>query len=210
MIGYENKSVSKDFAFVYKDDKTHIVFPAGTEHKVAIVEITGGDMRTADIKPRYITFNNDEFIVGRAPHGRYRQVEWAVGTDYVWVTDSSLDEIYVIDIMTEEVVTKLTETPANRLLSVQNYAKVNQVDMQKELIRDMTDDGPGAVAIAAIIVGCVAVAVGLLNLAFMAKMKSDFKKQIGNTDPTNLIVKPNDFETNSEAQPSEAGLNSIN
>lgn len=206
---YSEKRVSKDFAFVYKDDKTLIVFPSGTEHKVAVVEITSGDMRTAKIEPRYITFNKDEFIPSRAPHGRYRRIEWAIGTDYVWVTDSSLDEVYVIDIEKEEVVTTLTEFPTNSLLSVQNYAKVNQVDMQKELIMDMTKKGPGGVEIAAIVVGSIAVLVGIVNYMFMVKMKNDFKAQMEGTDPSKLIEK-HDFDQESDVQASENGINSIN
>ena len=94
--GYENTSVSKDFAFVYKNGKTKVVFPSGTEHKVAIVEIPEtGDIRDGDVQINYVPFNTDEFIQGRAPHGRYRRIEWAVGTDYVWVNDGSLEELYV-------------------------------------------------------------------------------------------------------------------
>lgn len=185
--GYEDRSVSMDFAFVNKDDKTLVIFPAGTEHRIAIVDITSSPMKTS-----YVTFNDDEFIPGRAPHGRYRRVEWAVGTDYVWVTDSSLDEAYVIDFVKEEVVTTLTDMDASKLISVQNYEYSRQFEMQKKLVMDMTQGSMGngknsAVAeTIAIILGAIAIVVGFANYMYMVKMRKEFQKETSKEEQLHL------------------------
>jgi hypothetical protein len=74
--GYETTSVAKDFAFVEKDGKTLLIVPSGTSHKIAVVDLTKGGV---EYETRYITFNEEEFIKGRAPHGRYRQTQTMYG-----------------------------------------------------------------------------------------------------------------------------------
>lgn len=191
--GYEDKSVSMDFAFVNRDDKTWVIFPSGTEHKMAIVGITSD---TADTK--YITFNDDDFIPGKAPHGRYRRIEWAIGTDYVWVTDSSLDETYVVDFVTGEVVTTLTGTEVSKLVSVQNYEYLRQFQMQKKIVMDMTKDMSKAevakekessvLEISAIVLGAIAIVVGITNYMHMANMREEFNRSTSKDDPLPLMV----------------------
>jgi len=189
--GYEDKSVALDFAFVTTpDDRTLVIFPSGTEHKIGIVDITNGKPE----KISYVTFNDEPFIAGRAPHGRYRRVEWAIGTNYVWVTDSSLDEVYVIDFVNEEVVTVLTDTDVSKMISVQNYEYQRQFEMQKQLVMDMTQGGGSSstmyaatsdggdtelksspITIAAIVLGAVAIVVGLLNYMKMNNISNEFE-----------------------------------
>jgi len=215
--GYEDKSVSKDFAFVYKDGKTMVVFPSGTEHKVAIVELASGDLTNDNIPVSYVTFNTDEFIQGRAPHGRYRRIEWAVDTNYVWVTDGSLEETYVIDVMTKQVKSVLRNIDTGSLVSVQNYERARQIELQKQLVSEMTQQmtqqqeqssstsGVG-VAVAAIIVGAFAVVGAIANFMYMVSMKKSFEAEFGGEMRKNL----NDIEKSSVADESTGGLKSIN
>lgn len=222
--GYENTSVSKDFAFVYKNGKTKVVFPSGTEHKVAIVEIPEtGDIRDGDVQINYVTFNTDEFIQGRAPHGRYRRIEWAVGTDYVWVNDGSLEELYVIDVEKMEVATVLTEVDSGDLVSVQNFDRSRQFEEQKQMfdvmaaeqskmvdgMADMAVKDSNTMEITAIIIGVLAIVVGAMNFAFMAKMRNEFKGGLTKDEPRDLLTKRADVESDG-ATPSVDGLNSIN
>lgn len=211
--GYETKSVSKDFAFVYKDGKTLVVFPSGTEHKVAIVELANGDLTNANIPVSYVTFNNDEFIAGRAPHGRYRRIEWAVDTNYVWVTDGSLEETYVIDVMTKQVETVLRNIDTGSLVSVQNYERARQIEMQKQLVAEMTEQqqqgqSTSGIAIAAIIVGAFAVVGAVANFMYMVKMRKSFEAEFGKDMPKNLLI--DSEKQDSVAGESAGGLNSIN
>jgi hypothetical protein len=207
MVGYEKTSVAKDFAFVTSGDRTLFIVPSGTEHKIAIVDITKGGV---EYTVSYVTFNNDEFIKGRAPHGRYRQIEWAVDTNYVWVTDSSLDEVYVIDFVKEEVVTRFTEMDIGRLVSVQNFEKKAAFEMQQQIVMDMSDQGmlnlksnATALEISAIILGSLAVVVGIANYVFMLKTRNDFRAETSKDEPKNLITGDRDAE-------SSVGMPSIN
>ena len=163
--GFEGQSVAYDFAFVEKDDRTLFVMPSGTSHEVAIVDFTD------NFKTRYVTFSDIEFDRGSAPHGRYRRVEWAVGTDYVWTDDSGNDELYVIDVIEGRLVNTIPSVESRALLSVQNYERLR---IQNELMEAMAandDDNNNnntnsdALAIAAIVMGSLALIVGFLNIA---------------------------------------------
>ena len=99
--GYENLPVGLDFAFVDRDDRTLLVMPSGTEHKVAIVDLKNG------FEGRHVEFSEKDFE-NTAPHGRFCAVEWAVGTDCVWTNDSSGYEHYVIDIVNAKLVKTIT------------------------------------------------------------------------------------------------------
>jgi hypothetical protein len=213
--GYENTSVSKDFAFIYKNGKTKVVFPSGTEHRVAIVDIPEtGDIRDGNVKIDYVTFNTDEFIQGRAPHGRYRRIEWAVGTDYVWVNDGSLEEIYVIDVEKKTVATTITEIDTGDLVSVQNFDRTRQFEEQQKMFVDMAAQqqqmadsmavkDSNAMEITAIVIGVLAIVVGAMNFAYVAKMRNEFKDGL-----TNDLLKRSDVER--ADAPSANGINSIN
>ncbi len=181
------------------EGKTRVVFPSGTDHRLAVVEIpTGTVQSSADLDIRYITMNNEEFVAGRAPHGLFRRIEWAVGTDYVWVNDSTLNYLYVVNVATGE--TKIMEDmDIGTLLSVQNYERTRMIELQEQMIIDMTPKGSSAIEIVAIVVGCLAIVVGLLNYMHMAKMKKDFDTQTAKGEGQSLA----DMK-------SAGGLNSVN
>ena len=184
--GYEGQPVARDFAFVEKDGKTLFVMPSGTDHKIAIVEITNGDMR--DVEPTYITFNTAEFEKGRDPHGRFRRIEWVVGTNYVWVSDGSLEEVYIIDVMEKTVVNILKEVDPSALLSVQNYDKESQIEEQKAVVSSMmTDDDNSTIEIVAICIGSIAILVGLANFMYMVKMRKDFQTSTSKSEKKQMI-----------------------
>ena len=202
--GFETLSVAKDFAFVERDGKTLFVMPSGTEHKVAIVDFTdGGKFETT-----YVAFSSDkEFDRGGAPHGRYRQVEWAVGTDYVWTNDSSNDEVYVIDVIQGRLVKTIPAIESTRLVSVQNFERVRMRDELLEEMRAMQDegrlgmtkvgqngsDGSESLGIAAIMIGSLALLVGAVNLFVTSKVK---RKQMDEKPPVpgQVISNMNDVE----------------
>ena len=169
--GFETLSVAKDFAFVEKKDGTTLfVMPSGTEHKVGIVNFSSGNFETT-----YVKFSDKEFDRGQAPHGRYRQVEWAVGTDYVWTNDSSNDEAYVIDVIHGKLVKTISDANS-RFVSVQNWERVHQATMMRaELMKAMgsdikVDGSSKSLSIAAILIGVLAVMLGAANLWMMSSM----------------------------------------
>lgn len=122
--GLEDATTFNDYAFIERGGKSMIVFAAGTENKVAIVDITDGNPRVS-----YVTLKEG----GLTAYKNRRQVEWAVGTDFVWVdgTGSARPrEIYIVDIMQEVVVSTVTGITTNKILSVNNYARMNQIETQ--------------------------------------------------------------------------------
>lgn len=174
--GYEGKSVAKWFSFVYRNGKTCVVFPSGTEHKVAIVEIPEvGRMTNENAKIDYVTLTTAEFD-NTAPHGMYRRVMWAEDTDYVWVSSNNPSKLFVVDVMKKEVVNEIEGFKVSSMLSVQNYERARQIDLQKQMITDMQDISKpsNTTQIAAIVIGCCALVAALANIAYMAKMKKVF------------------------------------
>lgn len=125
---YEEDQVFNDYAFIDNDGKKMIVFAAGTENKVAIIDVTDG---TADVT--YVTFSEGPLTSYR----ERRQVEWAVGTNYVWVDGAGNDEVYVIDVMSKSLVNTISNVETTRLLSVDNHARNVQNSIMQEYIESM-------------------------------------------------------------------------
>lgn len=126
---YAGHSVARDFAFALKDDKTYLIIPSGTAHEISIVDFSDN----FSVKKVVLT---DKVFENTAPHGRYRSVEWAVGTDYVWTNDSKEDEHYVIDFIQGKLVNTVTGIDRSELLSVTNWDRVRE-HAEKEVM--MTD-----------------------------------------------------------------------
>lgn len=177
--GYERLSVAKDLAFVERDGKTYLVMPSGTEHKVGIVDFED------NFKVTHVTFSDKPFENG-APHGRYRGVEWAVGTDYVWTNDSSEDEHYVIDVVNAKLVKTITGIARSEIVSVQNWDRVREHFQQEDMmvqVRAMQDEvaGTSPLGVAALIIGCLALLVGTANLYVLYEMKNNGSQQLVGT-----------------------------
>lgn len=168
--GYENLSVARDFAFVESNGRTLFIMPSGTSNDVAIVDFTDNFATT------YVKFTDKEFI-NKAPHGRYRSVEWAVGTDYVWTNDSDLDEHYVIDVIQGKVVKTIPNIQRSSMLSVQNYERMRAAEQQATLMQTMQvtqEKVKGPSVVATTVVASLALVVGIVNLGYMyTKNKSN-------------------------------------
>jgi len=121
----EDDQVFYDFAFIEMDGKNKIVFVSGTENRAAIVDISNG---ANNVKTSYVKLGDGEV-------GYRRQVEWAVGTPYVWIDGDDNSEVYVIDTMSEKLVTTLVGIRTTRMLSVRNYAKMHEDKLQQEAIK---------------------------------------------------------------------------
>ena len=206
--------------------------PSGTSHKIAIVDLSNEGYVTNDtINIEYVTLSTEEFSYG-APHGMYRRVMWAEGTDYVWVSNSNEDKVFIVDIVKKRVVKTLTGFKTSSFLSVQNYERARQIDMQKQMVMDMMKDmqdgqqqtGSGGSSgsmestmpsdtksssqgtqVAAIVIGCVALVAGVVNLAYMSKMRKDFQASFKDNEPAKFIEAKRDIET-----ASDTGLVSMN
>ena len=146
------------------------VVSSASDYKVAIV-----DMSTTDYEISYV-YLKDVPYEGR----RYsRQVEWAEGTNYVWVGGRQDDEAYVIDIANMELVRTFTEVDSRKLLSVAPYHFMGMADEYGSYYARSSaassamsstnnqDGGSDVLSIVALALSCVAIAAVVAS--FMAK-----------------------------------------
>lgn len=103
----EEYGVFDDFAYIQTAEMNCFIVASSSDYKVAIV-----DMNTLDVN--YVVLK-DTFYDGKRSS---RQVEWAEGTNYVWIGGRSDDEAYVIDLTTQTVIRTFTDVDPRKLLSV--------------------------------------------------------------------------------------------
>jgi len=197
----EDSAVYNDFAFIQTTQEEDgvkrdmIVIAAGTENTVALVDLLVKDS-SGNPKVTKITLSSSEEVTARRSR---RQVEWVIGTDYVWIDGTDAEEVYVVDLdkKTSKTITGFT---TSKMLSVENYerkriakivadqVKVLQVtdDSDKKSVSETStassasltqpameadSDKTDAVGVAALIVGLCAIVVGIANMVAMTNMK---------------------------------------
>jgi len=123
--GNEDDSIFSDLAFVERNGKNMIIFVAGPENRAAIVDVD-------DIaNPTYVNLANGE---STARYQKMREVEWAVGTDYVWVSGDGAKQVYIIDVMKKALVRTIDGVSTRKMISVVNFAKMNAAKMQQDMV----------------------------------------------------------------------------
>jgi len=133
----ETSAVFSDFAFIQTSandgslsdgvERDLIVIASGTENKVALVDISSGTPEVTIVDLR----DDSEMSARR----NRRQVEWVVGTNYVWIDGTGEEEIYVLDIDAKEVVKVINDITTTKMMSVENFAAkrtANLISMQIE------------------------------------------------------------------------------
>eukprot|EP00980_Cylindrotheca_fusiformis_P024620 scaffold12169_cov132-Cylindrotheca_fusiformis.AAC.8 len=183
MTNVDDEAVYSDFAFIeYPTTKT-MVLSSANENKVAIVDLSGSSPKVS-----YVKLNNDPASAGR----RLRQVEWADGTDYVWVSGPTEDKAYVIDYKKKKLVKTIDDIPSTKFLSVQNdeflaYARRIGDHLggsfggsRSPLLGDNDDnDKAERLSIAAIFLSVIAIVAVLANICVAMKNKKSAKQGTG-------------------------------
>jgi hypothetical protein len=108
-----------DFAMAEIGGKTLAVFASGSDNEIALVDMAD----PSSVTKLALTSSNEVSGVD----GEGRNVEWALNTEYVWVTGSEAKELYIIRIpggsIERAVVEKTIQgIDATALLYVENYA----------------------------------------------------------------------------------------
>jgi len=202
-VDEETSVVYNDFAFIQTavdDDimntgiaRDLIVIASGTENKVAFIDITD-DKNDVTI----VTLSNSAVMTAKKNR---RQVEWCVGTPYVWVDGASADEMYILNIDTKQMVTTIQGINSKKMISVENYAakrtadliaqqmmaavtdtdevNVNSVNPAPVVVQNKDDSDIDPVGIAALVIGVCALVVGVANMVYMGRSKSSSE---GGTD----------------------------
>jgi len=197
--GVMDDNVYNDFAFVKKGERDIAVFGSSTENKLALVDFSTTPPTTSKItltdKPKEDGFSER------------RQVEWAVGTDYVWVEGSEYDEVYVVDIVKKIVVQTIRGINPTKIVSVNNDERERQAAMVQDMISqagvkqaaaagimttsssnasveaESSDSGASIIAAIALFLAFVAVCLGAMNLMLIQKINSLTSKAGNPADP---------------------------
>lgn len=140
-----------------------IVIASSADNDVVLVDANDGH------RTKKITLSNNAEPTAA---GSNRQVEWAIGTNYVWINGGQTEEVYLIDvgggIDNARVVKTLTNVPDGKVVFVQNYASAAD-DITMSVIRaEVADqeeevDSSKTIGMAALIIGCINL-VGLVAL----------------------------------------------
>lgn len=105
----EESYVYNDFAYIQTDEMNLFVVSSSNDFRVAIVDMSSPTFDVSYVQLKDIPYE------GRAYS---RQVEWAEGTNYVWIGGRLQDEAYVVDVSKKELVKTFTDVDARKLLSV--------------------------------------------------------------------------------------------
>jgi len=167
--GLPGKTVVSDFAFVTDESRNILILGADTDNDVVLVDLLDDSfpMRKLQLTPS-----------NESTGGARRNIEWAVGSDYVWVDGGATDEMYIInigsDINEAKVVRQLLNITAGQMLYVENYARKRLMDdirresetvmsfsqSDKGSAEHKSDDDIDPVGIAALVIGCSALLLG--------------------------------------------------
>ena len=137
--------VISDLAWVMDENRNILVFGASTSNDLVLVDLDDVDFRMAKLP---LTTTENE-----ANGGSERQIEWAQGTDYVWINARDNDELYVVEVPTEKiddarVVKTISSHDQGDLIFVENFERRAVVQLMKALTTQaladyeppMTDD----------------------------------------------------------------------
>jgi len=159
-------NVFEDYAFVKHQELDLFVLSSSNEHKVAIVDLAESPPTVS-----YVVFKPTPVQAGRL---RTRQVEWAYGTNYVWVSGRQEGEIYVIDVAQKTLVTTIANDDTRKLLSVVNFEGMESMQISANLAEqrngdedDDKDETSRALSITAIVLSIVAIVAVLVNVMAM-------------------------------------------
>merc|ERR1711935_204381 len=116
--GTPGKTVVSDVAFIQDENREILVVGASTDNNIVLVDLTTLETRKLNLAPG----------VTESTGGGARYLEWAVGTDYVWVNGGESQEAYIIKIgggIESAVVDRtLTGVSAGNMLFVNNYERM--------------------------------------------------------------------------------------
>lgn len=115
--GTQGQQAIADVAFVM-DGKRNFVLIAGS---------VDNDLVIADMDDEYRTIKISFSANTEATAAGNRQLEWAVGSDYVWINGGQTKEMYIIKlgatIDDTRLIKTLTDMPDGKVSYVENYAK---------------------------------------------------------------------------------------
>lgn len=153
-------NVITDFAYIDNNGKQIAIFAASTDNDLALVDLAD----PMNVVKLQLTPNEE------STGGRSRSVEWAVGTNYVWIGGSVESEQYVVELgatlSDAKVLRTVTGVQASSVIYIENYEArrlANQVSvmLERQPSGDSDDDAALILAIIAMVVCGLTLIVGL-------------------------------------------------
>jgi hypothetical protein len=172
-LGFDH--TMRDFLLIEDGDRKIVMMASDEQNVLHMANLN-------EVNPKVHSFT---FKEGNTT-GNRRQLEWAEGTDYVWISgrandDNAMHETYVIEIPGNnlegaKVVETLKGVSASKMKYFVNYER-DQLRQEyfgaQSSIAALRDDdnSTSTVAIIALILGCAALLVGIANLVIAKKSK---------------------------------------
>eukprot|EP00977_Amphora_coffeiformis_P011319 scaffold2724_cov193-Amphora_coffeaeformis.AAC.3 len=116
-----------DFAFVNWKNHNVLALASGYDNELALVDLSKS--------PPTVTKLTLSDSASQTGGNGGRMVEWAYGTDYLWIDASATNEVYVVKLSENGSVTgaaverTLQDIPSGMMIYVENFAERAQIDM---------------------------------------------------------------------------------
>lgn len=178
-------------AFIEDGSRNFIVIAGWGNNEVAIVDIDD------NFRMRKISLSNNPESTATGQ----RNVEWAVGTNYVWIDGPEAAEIYIVEvgatIDSSRVSTVIPDVPGGFIVHVDNYMRRGDISASsgttnaasRDATVDNNDDKTKALAVVALIMGAVAlVAIALVAILSLSgsRVGSNSKEEGSTTGRVSL------------------------
>lgn len=167
--GGDREVVITDVVFI--DNGVHgkvALFASSRDNDLAVVDLAGGSPR---IHKLALT------PASESTGGRDRKIEWAPDTNFVWVSGTEAEEMYVVelsgdgDVARAKVSATLTGLPSSQVLFVENYERKRTAEMMKAQYSQagyyaaQGNGGYGSLAVASLVLSIMSLLVSLFLLA---------------------------------------------
>jgi len=126
-----------DYAFMERNGKTVVVVSSNSDNDVALIDM--------DSNPPQVT-KLSLTSASESTGGSTRTVEWAIDTDYVWVSGADADEVYIIKIPDGDIgqasIDNTLLAPTSNMVYVQNYQTKAYADQLEEYLNAYFETNP--------------------------------------------------------------------
>jgi len=163
--GTPGKTAISDVAFVQDETREILIVGASTDNHVVLVDLKTFSTRKLNVAPG----------VAESTGGGSRKLEWAVGTDYVWVNGGESKEAYILKITggieTAVVDQTLTGITAGNMLFVNNFERMRAVVLTQQSA-NTDNDNANVSSIVALVLGSLGLLAGLGSLMVVMNQKN--------------------------------------
>merc|ERR1719401_840238 len=123
-----------DVAFLQDGDRNFLLVAGSVDNELVVADMDDG----FKFEKVSLSTNPEATAAGN------RQVEWAIGTDYVWVNGGQTEEMYIVklgkSIEDSKVVKTLDNVPDGKVIFVKNYEREAQMSELAKMMKVFTEE----------------------------------------------------------------------